>query len=77
MHWGAWAVEPNAKTRARIATLSKEMDAIHHANSLHWKQGQSQTLAAKSEYQFRNERLERIRTELAQLRPIPTFAMSQ
>jgi hypothetical protein len=53
------------------------MDAIHHANSLHWKQGQSQTLAAKSEYQFRNERLERIRTELAQLRPIPTFAMSQ
>jgi hypothetical protein len=53
------------------------MDAIHHVNSLYWKQGQSQTLAAKAEYQFRNERLEGIRTEIAQLRPLATFAKSQ
>jgi hypothetical protein len=70
-------VETDAKTRARIASLSKEMDAIHHVNSLYWKQGQSQTLAAKAEYQFRNERLEGIRTEIAQLRPLATFAKSQ
>jgi hypothetical protein len=70
-------VGPNAKTRARIASLSKETDAIHHANSLYWKQGQSQTLAAKAEYQFRNERLERIRTELAQLQLLATVAKAQ
>ena len=61
-------MEPDSRTAARIAALNEEMDAIHYANSLYWKQGKSQTLAAKAEYQFRNERLEQIREELAQLR---------
>ncbi len=61
-------MEPSAKTKARIAVLNDEMDAIHYANSLYWKLGEFKTLAAKSEYQFRNERLEKIRTEIARLR---------
>src|SRR5580698_7530917 len=28
---GAWAMEPDPKTAARIAALQKEMDAIYHA----------------------------------------------
>jgi hypothetical protein len=61
-------MEPNTSTKARIAALNEEMDAIHYANSLYWKQGKSQTLAAKAEYLFRNERLEQIRIELGRLR---------
>ena len=61
-------MEPDTRTTARIAALSEEMDAIHFANTLYWKRGPLQTLAAKTEYQFRNERLESIRAELAQLR---------
>jgi len=33
-------MEP-VKMTARITTLNEEVDAIHHANSLCWKQGQS------------------------------------
>jgi hypothetical protein len=65
---GAWAMEPDARTKARIAALSEEMDAIHSANNLYWKRGPLQALAARVEYQFRGERLESIRAELAQLR---------
>ncbi len=61
-------MEPKARTMARIAALNEEMDAIHFANNLYWKRGPLQTLAAKAEYQFRNERLEEIRAECAQLR---------
>ena len=53
---------------ARIAYLNEEMDAIHYANSLYWNQGKSQTIAARAEYHFRLNRLEKIRTELDQLR---------
>jgi hypothetical protein len=56
------------KMTARITTLDEEMDVIHRANSLYWKQGQSQTVAAKAQYQLRQDRLEKIRAELAQLR---------
>jgi len=61
-------MEPEAKTKAKIAFLNAEMDAIHHANSLYWKRGKSQTHTARAKYQFRNERLEQIREELARLR---------
>lgn len=61
-------MELDAGTKARIKSLSEEMDEIHNANREYWKQGESQTLAAKTEYALRNERLERIRAELAQLR---------
>jgi hypothetical protein len=66
MHcWGAWAMEPDTRTKARIVALSEEMEAIHHANCLYWKQGNGQTLAAKVGYRLRNERLERIRLSLS------------
>ncbi len=58
-------MEPDEKSK--IANLGAEMDAIHCANGLYWRQGGSQTLAAKGDYQFRQERLEKIRAELAQL----------
>jgi hypothetical protein len=51
-------MEPDPTIAARIAVLNEEMDAIHAANRLYWKQGKSQMLAAKAAYQFRNERLE-------------------
>ena len=63
---GLW--DQMQKTAARIAFLSEEMDGIHRANTLYWKQGNSQTVSARAAYNFRNERLERIRSELAQLR---------
>jgi hypothetical protein len=63
---GAWAMEPDPNIAARIAALQKEMDAIHHANSLYWKHSEP-TLAARAEYQFRQDRLEEIRAELAKL----------
>jgi hypothetical protein len=61
-------MEPKIYTNVKIAALTAEMDAIHFANSLYWKQGHSQTVAARVEYQRRQDRLEEIRTELARLR---------
>jgi hypothetical protein len=61
-------MEPNIFTNVKIAALTVEMDAIHFANSLYWKQGHSQTVAARADYQRRQDRLEEIRTELARLR---------
>jgi hypothetical protein len=61
-------MEPKIYTNVKIAALTVEMNAIHFANSLYWKQGHSQTVAARAEYQRRQDRLEEIRTELARLR---------
>jgi hypothetical protein len=60
-------MEPDAEKAKRIAALREEMDAIHHANSLYWKKGQSQTAEERAEYHLRQERLEEIRRELAGL----------
>jgi Skp family chaperone for outer membrane proteins len=57
----------DAKSKAKIAFLNEEMDIIHHANGLFWKH-QAPTKTAKAEYQFRNERLEKIREELDRIR---------
>jgi len=64
-------MQPDDRKIARIGILNEEMDAIHFANSLYWKQGHSQNLAAKAQYEFRKERLEKIRIELAELRTEP------
>jgi hypothetical protein len=64
----------DAKTSARVAILNKEMDDIHLANNLYWKQEQHQTGAAKAQYQFRNNQLEKILTEFSQLQRA-TFQM--
>jgi len=61
-------MEPKIYTNVKIAALTVEMDSIHFANTSYWKQGHSQTVAARAEYQRRQDRLEEIRTELAQLR---------
>jgi hypothetical protein len=53
--------------KARIAALNDEMDSIHYTNLLYW-QHKHPTKEARAEYNFRNERLENIRTELAELR---------
>ena len=57
-------MEPNQKC-SRLAILNEEMNAIYYADSLYWRQGNSQSKAARADYQFRKERLEEIRRELA------------
>jgi hypothetical protein len=47
-----------------ITALYKEIEAIHLANSLYWKQGAAVTVAARKEYQRRQDRLEEIRLAL-------------
>ena len=65
---GAWVMEIDAKKKARIAALNEEMDGIHFVNSLYWQRGKAVTSEARAEYQGRQDRLEEIRAELAQLR---------
>jgi hypothetical protein len=62
-------MESDAKT-ARIAALNAEIDAIHSANTLYWRVGEAATLEARAEYRSRLDRLEEIRSELAQLRSL-------
>jgi hypothetical protein len=59
---------PGAKRKSKIAILHEEMDAIHHVNSLYWKQKEGHTQSEKAQYEFRQERLEKIRGELDGLR---------
>ena len=53
---------------AKIATLEEEMESIHAADTLYWKQGTSQTREERVEYERRQVRLREIRRELAALR---------
>jgi hypothetical protein len=55
-----------APARDRVAALRKELDEIHLANTLYWEKGSVQSREARAEYQRRLDRLEEIRTELAQ-----------
>jgi hypothetical protein len=52
---------------ARIAALTEEIEEIHHANCVYWNQRPNHTKAATAQYEFRQERLEEIRGELAVL----------
>jgi len=58
----------NEKTRARIAALTREMDAIHLANESYWRRGEAVTLEERAAYCGRLERLDQIRVELARIR---------
>jgi hypothetical protein len=60
-------MEPDSG-KARVASLSAEMDAIYLADKLYWMQGDQNDLSARASYQRRLERLEEIRSELARLR---------
>ncbi|MFY9681327.1 MAG: hypothetical protein WBQ87_10610 [Candidatus Sulfotelmatobacter sp.] len=68
MHGGAPPMEHDAQTRARIAALDKEINAIYFADRRYWKQGEDATHEERIEHQRRQERLEQIRKELCQLR---------
>ena len=57
-----------AVNEAKIAALEEEMESIHAADTLYWKQGTSQTREERVEYQRRQVRLREIRSELAALR---------
>ena len=49
-----------------MAALLEEMDFIHYANELYWRQT-IPSVAAKADYFRRQDRLEEIRSELAKL----------
>jgi hypothetical protein len=53
-----------------MTVLSQELDSIHHANRLFWEQGTAHGRNAKVEYYCRQDRLEEIRSELAELSDI-------
>jgi hypothetical protein len=69
-------MENNAK-EARIAALNAEIDAIHSANILYWRQGGAATHEARAEYRHRLDRLEEIRMELAKLRSLTDLCSFQ
>ncbi len=47
-----------------VVAFHEEIDAIHLANSVYWKQGAAVTGTARKEYQRRQDRLEEIRQAL-------------
>jgi len=58
---------PEGTRQARMTVLSQEIDSIHHANRLFWEQGTAHGGKAKVEYYYRQDRLEEIRSEMAEL----------
>ena len=64
-------MDPEATRKERIAVLQEEIDLIHYANEyaneLYWRQA-NPSAEAKAEYYRRQDRLEEIRSELAELR---------
>lgn len=60
-------MEPDDPTIARIVALSEELDAIYRADTAYWT-SQDRTREATVEYQRRQERLEKIGSELARLK---------
>jgi hypothetical protein len=57
-------MDAEAMRKARIADLRGEMDFIHFANELYWRQANPSD-AARANYYRRQDRLEEIRNELA------------
>jgi hypothetical protein len=68
---GDTAVEADGKIQQRLAALHEEMDELHAANSLYWQKGKDATRVERAEQEFRQERLEKIRTEIAELEHPP------
>jgi len=58
---------PEDTRQERMTVLSEEMHSIHHANRLFWEQKKARGRKAKVEYYRRQDRLEEIRGELAEL----------
>jgi len=59
-------MDPEAMREARIAVLEEEIEFVHYANELYWRQT-NPSHAAKADYYRRQDRLEEIRGELAEL----------
>jgi hypothetical protein len=59
-------MDPEATRKARIAVLNEEIELIHHANELYWRHPDPSD-AAKADHYRRQDRLEEIRSELAEL----------
>jgi hypothetical protein len=59
-------MDPEARRKARIAVLQEEIVVIHRANQLFWREANPSD-AAKTDYYRRQDRLEEIRSELAEL----------
>jgi hypothetical protein len=58
---------PEGTRQARMAVLSEEIDSIHYANRLFWEKKKAHGRRAKVGYYLRQDRLEEIRSELAEL----------
>ena len=58
---------PEGTRQARITVLNQEIDSTHHANRLFWEQGNAHGRKAKVKYYCRQDRLEEIRSEMAEL----------
>jgi hypothetical protein len=58
--------ETTRKGKARIAILIEEIDSIHSANKLYWER-KAPSREARAKYQHRQDRLEEVRSELAEL----------
>ena len=61
-------VSQGAKTKAKITFLNLEMDELHAATRPYWEKGTEPSKEERAKHQWRQDRLERIRKELAQLR---------
>jgi hypothetical protein len=61
-------VSQNAKTRARIAFLNLEMDELHASTRAYREKVNEQSEEERTKYQWRQDRLDGIREELARLR---------
>jgi len=59
-------MDPETRRKARIAVLQGEIDVIHRANELFWREANPGN-EAKADYYPRQDRLEEIRSELAEL----------
>jgi len=59
-------MDPKATRKARIAVLQEEIEFIHYANELYWREA-NPGQAARADYYRRQDRLEEIRSELAEL----------
>jgi hypothetical protein len=57
----------DATMKARVAVLNGEIDSVHFDNRFYWED-KAPSHEANAEYQRRQDRLERIKNELAELR---------
>ena len=59
-------MDSEATRKVRIAALYEEIEFIHYANRLYWRQAMPDD-AARADYYRRQDRLEELRSELAEL----------